>query len=277
MIDGRKMRKAVCQAGILLFTAGIAGAQTLSEREHIIDSILHPEISEKAALSMQFDESVIGTGIIAEEAAPQSFSFSWTNVGSAPVTVLNVTTSCGCLVPSFDRTPVRPGEKSSLTVTYYPKGHPGPFDRRIFVYTDGSGKRPAAILSLKGDVQPAKVPVWNYRYRMGDLLLKRREVRFEPGRLAVERILCQNAGEKPLTVGVEKDLLPPYVTVWCEPETIAPGDKADILVRYDPEASSSRMLNVVPVILTGLSLPPTQRTIKVVFSSERPEIRTVMP
>ena len=75
----------------------------------------------------------------------------------------------------------------------------------------------------------------------------------------------------------EKDLLPPYVTVWCEPETIAPGDKADILVRYDPEASSSRMLNVVPVILTGLSLPPTQRTIKVVFSSERPEIRTVMP
>ena len=147
MIDGRKMRKAVCQAGILLFTAGIAGAQTLSEREHIIDSILHPEISEKAALSMQFDESVIGTGIIAEEAAPQSFSFSWTNVGSAPVTVLNVTTSCGCLVPSFDRTPVRPGEKSSLTVTYYPKGHPGPFDRRIFVYTDVSGKRPAAILS----------------------------------------------------------------------------------------------------------------------------------
>ena len=263
MIDGRKMRKAVCQAGILLFTAGIAGAQTLSEREHIIDSILHPEISEKAALSMQFDESVIGTGIIAEEAAPQSFSFSWTNVGSAPVTVLNVTTSCGCLVPSFDRT--------------HPKGHPGPFDRRIFVYTDVSGKRPAAILSLKGDVQPAKVPVWNYRYRMGDLLLKRREVRFEPGRLAVERILCQNAGEKPLTVGVEKDLLPPYVTVWCEPETIAPGDKADILVRYDPEASSSRMLNVVPVILTGLSLPPTQRTIKVVFSSERPEIRTVMP
>ena len=261
---------------IFLFIALCSGtgAQSLSERERIIDSLAHPNVSEAAAAAMKFDTSVIETGLIAEDASPAAYSFFWTNTGSKPVTVLKVTTSCGCLVPAFDRVPVGPGEKSSLTVTYYPKGHPGKFDRRIFVYTDISGPVPAAILSLKGDVQPAKVPVWNYRYRMGDLLLKRTEVRFTGDRVAVERISCQNAGDRPLTVGAETALLPPYIEFRCEPRTIAPGEKAELVIRYDPEKAAARMLTVVPVILTGLPLPPSQRTLKVVFSNDRPEIRT---
>lgn len=268
------IRIAGSLAAMLFLISDIAGAQTLSERERLIDSIAHPKVSETAALSMKFDSSVIGTGIIAEEAGPQSFSFFWTNIWSGPVTVTNVTTSCGCLIPSFDRMPVGPGEKSSLTVTYYPKGHPGPFEQRIFVYTDLSGTRPAVILSLMGDVQPAEVPTWNYRCRMGDLLLKRKEVRFRPGIRAVERILCQNAGDKPLTIGAETALLPPYITFRCEPETIAPGEKADLVISYNPEAAPARMLDAVPVILTGIPLPPAQRTVRAVFSEQRPEIRS---
>lgn len=86
-------------------------------------------------------------------------------------------------------------------------------------------------------------------------------------RPAVERILCQNAGDSPLTIGAETALLPPYIKVSCEPETIAPGETADIVIRFDPSAAPARMLDVIPIILTGISLPPSQRTVKAVFTN----------
>lgn len=251
---------------IPLFSLSVlTGAQTMEERERIIDSLSHPAVSETAAAVMKFEDTVIDAGVILEDGEAPEYEFVWTNIGDRTVCVTNVTTTCGCVQASFDRTPTVPGEKSSLKVRYYPKGHPGKFDRRIFVYTDMSGSRPAVILSLKGDVTPAKVPVWAYRYRMGALLLKQKEVKFTTGRLAVERILCQNAGDEDIVIGAVTELLPPYISFRCEPQRIEPGEKAELVIRYDPEAVPARMLNEVPIILTGLNLPPSQRTIKAKF------------
>ena len=43
--------------------------------------------------------------------------------------------TCGCAAATYGRQPVRAGGEGTVTVTYHPKGHPGSFDRRIFVYT----------------------------------------------------------------------------------------------------------------------------------------------
>lgn len=128
-----------------------------------------------------------------------------------------------------------------------------------------SGKLPAAILTLKGYVETAAVPVWQYGCRMGNLILKRDEVKFTEGQKAVERIQCMNAGDSPLTVGAETALLPPYIGFRCEPETIAPGEKADLVITYDPDACGTRLLKAVPLILTGPELPPSQRTVRVLI------------
>lgn len=265
---------------VLIFLAGavqVADAQSSSppedrqeirDRERIIDSLYNPRISE-AGTVMDFVSEVIDAGEMDEDGGPQEYEFRWTNTGGTPVSVVKVTTTCGCAVPSFDRSPVMPGTESSLKVTYHPKGHPGKFDRRIFVYTDLSGTSPAAVLFLKGNVRAASAPVWLYRFQMGSLYLRRTEIRFEGSARAVERIMCMNAGPSPLTVGVETALLPPFLSFRCEPETIPPGGEADIVISYDPEAVPVRMMNYVPVILTGIDLPPSQRTIKVVFGSGR--------
>lgn len=242
--------------------------QEIEDRERIIDSLYNPPVSEEGAV-MFFDTRVLDAGTIEEESAPSEYEFFWTNTGKNPVTVLKVSTTCGCAVPSFSRTPVMPGERSSLKVTYHPKGHPGKFDRRIFVYTDFSGARPAAVLSLKGNVKPAAAPVWLYRFQMGSLYLRRTEIILDGNRKAVERIMCMNAGDTPLTIGVEEMLLPPYLSFRCEPAEIPPGGEADLVISYDPEAAPARMLNYVPLILTGLDLPPGQRTVKVVFGNGR--------
>lgn len=265
---------------VLIFLAGavqVADAQSSSppedrqeirDRERIIDSLYNPRISE-AGTVMDFVSEVIDAGEMDEDGGPQEYEFRWTNTGGTPVSVVKVTTTCGCAVPSFSRTPVMPGERSSLKVTYHPKGHPGKFDRRIFVYTDFSGARPAAVLSLKGNVKPAAAPVWLYRFQMGSLYLRRTEIRLDGNRKAVERIMCMNAGDTPLTIGVEEMLLPPYLSFRCEPAEIPPGGEADLVISYDPEAAPARMLNYVPLILTGLDLPPGQRTVKVVFGNGR--------
>ena len=249
----------------LLSCAGLAAAQEGPDRARILDSLAHPKVSETGR-TMHFAEKVLDTGNIREDGGPREYRYSWLNAGDLPVSVVKVTATCGCTVPGFDRSPVAPGDSSSLTVTYYPKGHPGNFSRRIFVYTDLSGKFPAAILTLQGHVEPAAIPVWEYGYRMGSLVLKRNEVRFAEGRKEVARILCMNAGDKPMDLGAETMLLPPYIKVRFEPGHIAPGEKADIVISYDPGAAPMRMLDSVPVILTGPDVPPSRRTVKVLIT-----------
>lgn len=46
--------------------------------------------------------------------------------------------SCGCTVPSYTKTPIKPGEKGEIKVTYNGKGaFPGHFKKTITVRTNG--------------------------------------------------------------------------------------------------------------------------------------------
>ena len=242
-------------------------SQELSRREHLIDRLYNPEV-QVAGKTLLFRSAVLDAGTIDEAAVPPEYEYVWTNTGDRPVTVLKVTTTCGCAVASFDRHPVAPGDSASLKIKYHPKGHPGKFDRKIFVYTDLSGSVPAAVLSLKGYVRAADVPVWLYRYQMGNLCLRRTSVKFSSDKKGVERIMCMNAGDVPLSIGADAGLLPPFLSLRCEPEVIPPGGEADIVVAFDPEAVPMRMLSVIPVVLTGMDLPPSQRTIRVEIIDE---------
>ena len=258
-------RVTLISAALGLFLPGILHAQ--SERERLIDSLLHPESSEAGA-AMSFERTVIDAGEMPEDTVPPEYMFRWENTGKEPVTVLKISTTCSCAVPSFEKKAVMPGEKSSLKITYHPKGHPGNFDRKIFLYTDRSGSKPAAVLGLKGKVIPKLKPLWAFSYQMGELYLKRKTVKFDAGSKGEERILCLNAGGSPVSWGVETNLLPPYMKVRFEPEVITAGGYGDIVISYDPEGAPARMLKNIPVILTGINVPPSQRTVTVIVEED---------
>ncbi len=238
-----------------------AYAQTERERMALIDSLSRPMVADGSEV-MCFETERMEAGEMSEDSEPSEYVFHWRNEGSEPLSITWVQTTCGCASPSYERKSVQPGERSSLKITYNPKGHPGGFLRRIFVYTNLSDKTPTAVLELAGKVIPSVLPTGDYPVAMGPLLLKRDVVRFVGDGRQTERIECLNAGDKPLEISVDPRILPQGVSV--ETLTVASGEIADLVLRFDP-SKASKLPESVPVFLKGLGLAPTKSMITIIF------------
>ena len=89
-------------------------------------------------------------GTFPEETGSVSYTFEFTNTGKGDLILQNVRASCGCTTPDWTKTPVRPGEKGTVVVTYNASGRPGAFTKTITV-TANSGEE---VLTIKGEVIP---------------------------------------------------------------------------------------------------------------------------
>ncbi|MFC2102536.1 DUF1573 domain-containing protein [Bacteroidota bacterium] len=54
-----------------------------------------------------------------------SYNFAFTNTGKRDLVIADVSTSCGCTVPSYPKTAIRPGESGSIKVLFNSKGRRG--------------------------------------------------------------------------------------------------------------------------------------------------------
>lgn len=99
-----------------------------------------------------FEPSVHDFGTISEIDGSVSHTFTGINRGDKPVVIIEVITSCGCTVPQFSKQPIRPGEKTSIKITYNPENRPGVFSKDLGVYS--SEKIKIATLTVKGAVTP---------------------------------------------------------------------------------------------------------------------------
>ena len=228
-----------------------------------LDSLAHPATAEGGS-AMRFERTTIDAGRIGEDDTPAGYTFRWRNTGDKPLVVTRVQTTCGCAVATWDRQPVSPDGEAAVKVTYHPKGHPGVFDRRIFVYTQLSKNEPTAILNLRGTVTASERTDDDYPYAMGVLRLKQQTVRFDDtGKVQTERIECLNTGDKPLRPSCE-ELAAPGLSLACEPATLAPGAKGDLIVRFDP-SKAVRPLRRTPLLIGGPDVPPSRRMLWVEF------------
>jgi hypothetical protein len=62
-----------------------------------------------------------------------SYSFHFTNSGSAPLLITDVKASCGCTVADFPREAIAPGDKAYVTVTFDSKGRRGFQSKQVTV------------------------------------------------------------------------------------------------------------------------------------------------
>ena len=248
----------------------MSGSEEMRRRMAQLDSLANPQTVRDGAEWMRFEQTRIETGRLGEDDAPSSYVYRWQNIGESPLVITRVTTSCGCAVPAYDRNPVPPGASGSITVTYHPKGHPGYFHRKISVFTQRSRQRPTAVLELSGEVIPSIRPDRAYPHAMGSLRLKQREITFAGTSPQTERIECLNAGDGVLHLSVDSLLLPPYLSVRIDPQRPAPGERCDLIIRYDPEKlAQGRQPMSVPVILRGPGLPPNQCTLQIRFATQK--------
>ena len=97
-----------------------------------------------------FDTTEHNFGRISEKGGKVSYVFGFVNTGSTPAVIIEVSVSCKCTRVDFPHKPVAPGERSTITVTYDPKGQPGTFYKAIQVLSTTPDKR--QIITVKGEV-----------------------------------------------------------------------------------------------------------------------------
>ena len=73
--------------------------------------------------------------------------FEFTNVGTAPLIIKEIKTSCDCAIPKKPEKPIMPGEKTTLTVEY-DTSKVGGFSKEIIIFSNA--KEAVKRIKIKG-------------------------------------------------------------------------------------------------------------------------------
>lgn len=91
-----------------------------------------------AQAKISFDKLVNDFGTFSENNPVQKCTFTFTNTGDKPLVINQAYASCGCTVANYTKTPIKPGEKGTVTVTYNGKDkNPRRFKKAITVRSNG--------------------------------------------------------------------------------------------------------------------------------------------
>ena len=108
-------------------------------------------MSAVAEPKVTFESTSHNFGTFSEANATQKCVFTFTNTGDQPLVINLAVASCGCTVPKYTKTPIKPGEKGTINVTYNGQGKfPGHFKKTITVRTNGTPEM--VRLYIEGDM-----------------------------------------------------------------------------------------------------------------------------
>ncbi len=109
------------------------------------------QAGDKKQAEIKFDKTTHNFGKFAASSPKVSCVFTYTNVGNAPLIINQAVASCGCTVPQYTKTPVQPGQKGQVKVTFNGAGFfPGHFKKSITIRTNG--KVEMTRLYIEGDM-----------------------------------------------------------------------------------------------------------------------------
>lgn len=224
-----------------------------------LDAVVSPRLSCDSA-SLGFNVRRIVAPKMNEDDAPSVFVYELENKGTERLEIKALRTTCSCLTARAGKSALEPGEKTEISVRYDPEGHPGKFERRIFVYTR-DGRDPAAVLTLAVDVETGSDLSREWPLQMGQIRLRRTEMSFIEGQRSVEKLRFINLGVRPLNLTCEETFLPECLTFSTRPDVVPPGEVGEIVIAYEPDEGPLK--NHTKVILKGLGLPPSRSSITV--------------
>ena len=138
---------AMCVAVI---SAATASAQIRIVSQDRLEEVSSPRLSADSAY-LRFDVTHIAADPMNEDDSPQTYEYAFTNEGPETLHIERLVSTCSCASATCSVKDVEPGQRAEVRVRYNPKGHPGRFERKVFVYTQ-KGNAPAAVLRLSVDV-----------------------------------------------------------------------------------------------------------------------------
>lgn len=242
---------------IIWAIAFTASAQMRIISREKVDAVSNPRLSADSA-SVAFDVRHIIADQMTEDDAPKTFIYNFKNIGVKTLNIHRLVSTCSCASATCTVSSLAPGESAQINVRYNPKGHPGKFERRVFLYTQ-EGNNPAAILRLSVDVTSGQDHSIQWPVQMGGIRLRVADISFTQGQKAVETINFLNLTGKPLKLECEEMFLPQCISFSSEP--VADGAEGVMTVTYDPTKPGAR--DNMKLILKGLGLPPSKSTINI--------------
>ena len=230
-----------------------------------VEAVSNPRLSADSAL-LVFDTTHIIAEPMNEDDAPKTFVYTFKNTGKEAIEILRLVSTCSCATATCPAKKLAPGASAEINVSYNPKGHPGIFERKIFVYTQ-EGNNPAAILKLTVDVSNGSDYSTLWPVQMGCIRLRTTEVTFTQGKKSVETVSFINLSGKSLKLECETVFLPPCLSFGCE--MVENGKEGVMQITYDPSKPGVR--ECFKLILRGLGVPPSQSSITINCHPERSE------
>lgn len=98
---------------------------------------------------LTWDEVVYDFGSIFEgDVVTKDFSF--TNTGTAPLLILKATSTCGCTIPEWPKTPIAPDSTSSIKVKFNSLHKAGDQSKEVTIFANTFPN--SSIITIKGKV-----------------------------------------------------------------------------------------------------------------------------
>lgn len=255
------------KAGLILILLALFGGSVLQAQIKVLpkeklDSVANPPLAPDADL-LKFDRLRIDAGEIDEDAGHVIYTYRFVNTGNAPVRISRLVSTCSCAVATVSDRIVAPGKEGEISLRYDPEGHPGRFERRVFVYTD-SNVQPSAVLRLAVRVISGKGMANGFPVQMGSIRTQLDMVSFKKGKADAARVRFINLSGRSLRLECERMMLAGCLDFAVEPNIIEAGQEGVMTISYDPKGSHPASGKAM-VMLKGLGVPPSQSSIKVIL------------
>lgn len=187
---------------------------------------------------VEFDKTVHDFGDVLVSDGPLTCTFTVKNISDKPQAIYEVVTSCGCTDVKWTRTPLKPGDSGTISVTYSNDSGPLPFDKTLTVYI--SGTRKPVILRIRGVVHDKKVSLNDLygKFRIGPLGFKEADFKIgnmEMGESCSTVAKVANLSDRPVNVTV--DARSPQLKVNITPNPIPPGSVAEISLKVNSDTT----------------------------------------
>ena len=194
----------------------------------------------KEADVIRFDKKVHDFGDVLVAEGPVSCIFTFTNIGTQPLVIHNVISSCGCTTPEWTKEPVRPGSTGTIQATFSNDQGPFPFEKTLTVYV-GVGRssldRPV-VLRLRGVSHEQKKDLDElFTTRIGSLGLRKTETSIgyiDQGVVKSDQMQVANLSRNDLTV--ETASVTPGLTITVTPNPIPARSMARLSYAVNPAA-----------------------------------------
>jgi len=192
------------------------------------------QAQESPQSNLVFDKLVHDFGDFLISDGKKSCTFTYTNKGNTPIIIQHVIATCGCTEPKWNKAPIMPGAKGTITVTYSNDQGPYPFDKVISVYSTANTAAPT-VLRIRGVVHEKKKSVAElFPIEFGSLRLKATLFhlgQIDQGEAKTDSVQIVNGSKNSIEVGFKN--VGKGLVIRVRPQKLKPGERGTLIYTVD--------------------------------------------